>query len=125
MDPVDEPDSSMYPSIMRRIQIYIEEELDEALQAEAARTGRSKAAIIRESVKARIGLPGKARKDPIPDLVSSSRLLRKCDSDARLPDGQYSPTKRGDLSASCASVPGLSRRRRNPLELEEGTLLRR
>jgi hypothetical protein len=56
---------------MRRIQIYIEEELDEALQAEAARTGRSKAAIIRESVKARIGQSGKVPKDPITALVGS------------------------------------------------------
>jgi hypothetical protein len=56
---------------MRRIQIYIEEELDEALQAEATRTGRSKAAIIRESVQARLGQPGKAPKDPITDLIGS------------------------------------------------------
>lgn len=33
---------------MRRIQIYIEEELDERLQAEAARTGRSKASLALE-----------------------------------------------------------------------------
>ncbi len=56
---------------MRRIQIYIEEELDEALQAEATKTGRSKAAIIRESVAARFGRRGKAPKDPITALVGS------------------------------------------------------
>lgn len=56
---------------MRRIQIYIEEELDEALQAEATRTGRSKAAIIRESVAARIGRVGKIPEDPISALVGS------------------------------------------------------
>ena len=61
----------MYTSHMRRIQIYIEEELDEALQAEATRTGRSKAAIIRESVKARMGRPGKLQKDPITALIGS------------------------------------------------------
>ncbi len=61
----------MYTSVMRRIQIYIEEELDEALQAEAMRTGRSKAAIIRESVRASIGRPGKAPKDPIAALIGS------------------------------------------------------
>jgi predicted transcriptional regulator len=56
---------------MRRIQIYIEEELDEALQAEATRTGRSKAAIIRESVAARIGRRGKTPRDPITALIGS------------------------------------------------------
>ena len=67
---LDEAPRATYTSNMRRIQIYIEEELDEALQAEA-RTGRSKAAIIRESVKARIGRPGQAPRDPITALVGS------------------------------------------------------
>ena len=61
----------MYTLYMRRIQIYIEEELDEALQAEATKTGRSKAAIIRESVAARFARRGKAPKDPITALVGS------------------------------------------------------
>jgi hypothetical protein len=56
---------------MRRIQIYIEEELDDALEAEAAKTGRSKAALIRESVAARIGRPGALEKDPITALIGS------------------------------------------------------
>jgi len=61
----------LYTLYMRRIQIYIEEELDEALQAEATRTGRSKAAIIRESVAARFRRGGKAPKDPITALIGS------------------------------------------------------
>jgi predicted transcriptional regulator len=56
---------------MRRIQIYIEEDLDEALQAEATKTGRSKAAIIRECVAARIGRRGAVADDPITALVGS------------------------------------------------------
>ncbi len=56
---------------MRRIQIYIDEELDDALQAEAAKTGRSKAAIIRESVAARIGRRGAIPKDPMTALIGS------------------------------------------------------
>jgi hypothetical protein len=56
---------------VRRIQIYIPEELDEALEKEAVKTGRSKAAIIRESVAARIGPQGKPAKDPLTDLVGS------------------------------------------------------
>src|SRR5260370_108264 len=38
---------------MRRIQIYIEEQLDELLGSEAARAGVSKAALIREAVALR------------------------------------------------------------------------
>jgi hypothetical protein len=56
---------------MRRIQIYIEEELDDALQKEATRTGRSKASIIRESVAARIVRRGKPPRDPLTALVGS------------------------------------------------------
>ena len=64
----------LYTLLMRRIQIYIEEELDEALQAEATRTGRSKAAIIRESVADRFdrqGRRGKRPKDAMTALVGS------------------------------------------------------
>lgn len=39
---------------MKRLQIYIEEELDEALAVEAARTKTSKAALIREYVADRL-----------------------------------------------------------------------
>jgi Ribbon-helix-helix protein, copG family len=44
---------------MRRLQIYIDEELDEALAVEAARTRTSKAALIREYVADRLGAGGK------------------------------------------------------------------
>lgn len=52
---------------MKRLQIYIEPELDEALGAEAARTGVSKAAIIRRLVARH--LAGGEQVDPIDDLV--------------------------------------------------------
>jgi hypothetical protein len=61
----------MYTLLMRRIQIYIEEDLDEALQAEATRMGRSKAALIRESVAERYGARGKPPKDPMTALIGS------------------------------------------------------
>ncbi len=61
----------MYTHIMRRIQIYIEIELDEALQAEAARTGRSKAAIIRECVATRFSKNKSTGDDPITALIGS------------------------------------------------------
>lgn len=53
---------------MRRIQIYVDEALDEALQHEAARTGRSKAALIRESVAVRYGA---SDPDPLDALVGA------------------------------------------------------
>lgn len=56
---------------MRRIQIYIEEELDEALQAEAAREGRSKAALIRECVASRYAAPESLESDPMTALVGA------------------------------------------------------
>ena len=61
----------MYTSGMRRIQIYIDEELDERLQVEAARTGRSKASLIRESVAARMGRSTSLEDDPLTGLVGS------------------------------------------------------
>lgn len=64
----------MYTSLLRcimpsvkRLQIYIEEELDDALAAEAARTGTSKAALIRRFVGERLGLS--RSRDPLDDLV--------------------------------------------------------
>ena len=54
---------------MRRIQIYIEEELDERLQLEAKKAGTSKAALIRESVAARYGERVAIAEDPISLLV--------------------------------------------------------
>ncbi len=39
---------------MRRLQIYINERLDRALRDESARTGRSKSAIVRECLEARL-----------------------------------------------------------------------
>lgn len=54
---------------MKRLQIYIEREADEALAAEAAREGVSKASIIRRLVAQHTGMQNAA--DPIDDLVGS------------------------------------------------------
>jgi len=40
---------------MRRLQIYIDEDLDDALASRARRTHTSKAALIREAVRRSIG----------------------------------------------------------------------
>lgn len=53
----------VYTPIMRRIQIHIDEDVDDALTVEAARLGRSKASLIREFIAR--GLPhGSAPVDP-------------------------------------------------------------
>lgn len=57
----------MYTLGVKRLQIYIEPEQDDALAAEAAREGVSKAAIIRGLVAEHTGRHGDA--DPIDDLV--------------------------------------------------------
>jgi hypothetical protein len=53
---------------MKRLQISIEEELDEALAIEAARRRTSKAALIREFVRERLAGRGTLR-DPMAALV--------------------------------------------------------
>lgn len=53
---------------MKRLQISIEEELDEALAVEAARRKTSKAALIREFVRERLG-GRKASDDPMAALI--------------------------------------------------------
>jgi len=52
----------MYAPPMKRLQIYIEEEMDDALAVRARRTHTSKAALIRDAVRRSIGEP-----EPTPD----------------------------------------------------------
>ncbi len=52
---------------MKRLQISIEEELDEALAVEASRRKTSKAALIRQFVRDRLG-PASSR-DPMAPLI--------------------------------------------------------
>jgi hypothetical protein len=62
----------MYPSRVKRLQISIEVELDDALASEAARQGVSKAALIRGYVREHL-VDGRARtRDPLDDLVGAS-----------------------------------------------------
>ena len=56
----------MYHEPMRRLQISIEPELDEALAVEASRRKMSKAAVIRELVRQQVGMGGE---DPMQALV--------------------------------------------------------
>ena len=60
----------MYPSSVKRLQISIEMELDDALAVEAMRRGTSKAALIREYVRERLRTDSPTL-DPLDDLVGS------------------------------------------------------
>lgn len=54
---------------MKRLQVHIEEDLDEALAAEAAEQGTSKAALIRRYVAEHLGHRVSRRHDPLDELV--------------------------------------------------------
>lgn len=60
----------LYVVRIKRLQIYIEEDLDEALALRAAREGTSKAALIRQYVAERIA-PVPDGNDPLDLLVGS------------------------------------------------------
>ena len=49
---------------MRRIQIHIDEALDDAAEAEAARRGLSKAALIRASLARELAVEEQSSRDP-------------------------------------------------------------
>ena len=61
----------MYPATVRRIQLYIQEELDDVLQVEAAKRKRSKASLIRECVAARYGALSRTDTDPLTNLIGT------------------------------------------------------
>lgn len=54
----------VYNCRMRRIQIHIDESLDDAAEAEAARRGQSKAALIRFALARELAAQLPADKDP-------------------------------------------------------------
>jgi hypothetical protein len=56
---------------MKRLQIYIEEEVDDVLAIRARREHTSKAALIREAVRRSIGEP-EATLDPFHDWIGGS-----------------------------------------------------
>ncbi len=64
-------DELMYTTSMKRLQIYIQEEIDEALGLEAARSGTSKAALIRQFVAERLQARSPLRSDPLDGLVGA------------------------------------------------------
>ena len=61
----------MYTPRMKRLQIYIDEDMDEALAIRARRAQTSKAALIREAVRRSIGEP-EPMVDPFRDWIGGS-----------------------------------------------------
>lgn len=61
----------MYAQHVKRLQIMIEEDLDAALEREAAKEGTSKAALIRRYVGERLKPLPPLEQDPLWELVGS------------------------------------------------------
>ena len=54
---------------MRRIQLYVDDDVDRALSAEAARLGTSRSAVLRDAVRASLNDYFEDERDPIDELV--------------------------------------------------------
>ena len=61
----------MYALLVKRLQIMLDEELDEALGQRAARDGVSKASIIRECVRSMLNPLPPLESDPITRMVGA------------------------------------------------------
>jgi hypothetical protein len=70
----------MYDEDMKRLQISIEEELDDALERQARMESTSKAALIRRYVRAQLEPVSSPEDDPIWDLVGFIRTGSPDDS---------------------------------------------
>jgi hypothetical protein len=57
-----------YIGVVKRLQIYIGEDVDRVLSVEARRQRTSKAALIRDCVADRFGMPGQ---DPVDAFIGS------------------------------------------------------
>ena len=72
----------MYTPPMRRIQLYVDDEVDEALSAEAARLGTSRSALVRDAVRASLSSRLEAVSDSVDELVGSLDVEPDEDLDA-------------------------------------------
>ena len=59
----------MYTPSMRRIQLYIDENLDDALTAEAAKRGVSRSSLVRDAVRVSLAEVIGTTSDPIDELI--------------------------------------------------------
>ena len=67
---------------MRRIQLYIDDDIDDALSAAAARRGVSRSAFVRDSVRSSLADGPEAIADPLDVLVGSVDVEPDDDLDA-------------------------------------------
>ncbi len=74
----------MYTLSMRRIQLYLDEELDHAVSAEAARTGRTRSELVRTAVRSWLGDALRSPPDPIEELIGSVDIDPVDDLDAAI-----------------------------------------
>ena len=58
----------VYTSVMRRIQLYLDDDMDDALTAQAAKLGTTRSALVRDAVRASVGADLHAA-DPFDDLI--------------------------------------------------------
>jgi plasmid stability protein len=67
----------MYTDVVRRTQIYLDEQMDEQLRQRAAAEGRSAAAVIREALNSYLGRSpvGAEEDDPIRAMAGTLRGL--------------------------------------------------
>lgn len=54
---------------MRRIQLYLDNELDDALTAQAAKLGTTRSALVRDAVRVSLGADLYGVADPVDDLI--------------------------------------------------------
>lgn len=79
----------MYTPYMRRIQLYIEPDIDDALSTVAARRGVSRSAVVREAVRDALrGDSDVLAADPLDALVGSVDVVPDDDLDAVIYDAE-------------------------------------
>ena len=72
----------MYTPSMRRIQLYIDSDIDDALSAAAARRGLSRSALVRDAVRLTLAAEPGALADPLDELVGGVDVEPDDDLDA-------------------------------------------
>ena len=72
----------MYTPRMRRIQLYLEDDIDEALSVAAARRGMSRSALMRDAVRVALAAETETFADPFDRLVGSVDVEPDDDLDA-------------------------------------------
>ena len=67
--------------VMRRIQLYIDDDIDDALTAAAARSGTSRSALVRDAVRASLAPSQVTSQDAVDELVGCLDIDRDDDID--------------------------------------------